>query len=421
MDKRQTQVLIIGAGPAGLSAAIELERLGVNKVIIAERDAVAGGMPRLCHHTGFGLRDLHRPLTGPRYAQTYAAKAMRQGVEIRTQTTVIEWAGPLSCITTSPAGMQEIQAESILLATGCRERSRSARLVAGTRPHGIFTTGSLQDFVYGLGSAVGKKAVVIGAEPVSLSALLTLSKSSCKVVSMVTDLPRHQFYGIYQPIKILMLDLWFRLPIVTSCTINQIFGHQRVEAVEIKNSKTGQMRVIPCDTLVFTGDWIPDHELARRRSVEMDGPTQGPAVDAWLRTSQPGIFAAGNLLRGAETANVAAGEGVVAAHSIHRYLSGSSWLAGRIPIKPTPPIKWISPNVVSDAKTLAPSGRFCFRVQEFCKQATVQVQQGDKILHRHHFRTCIPNSSYHIINNWLSKVDLQGEAIRVSLTSKNAD
>jgi thioredoxin reductase len=421
MKKSQTQVLIIGAGPAGLSAAIELKRLGVKQVSLVERDPVTGGMPRFCHHTGFGLRDLHRPYTGPSYAKTYTAKALAVGVEIHTNTTVIDWTGPLSCMTTSPAGLQEIQAESILLATGCRERPRASRLVAGTRPQGIFTTGSLQDFVHGLGSAVGKKAVVVGAELVSLSALLTLSQARCKVVSMVTDLGLHQFSGIYKPIKLLFVDLWSRVPIITNSTIQQIFGHHRVEAVEVKNLKTGQLQTIPCDTLVFTGDWIPDHELARRGAIEMDGLTRGPAIDPWLATSQQGIFAAGNLLRGAETADVAAGEGVVAARSIHRYLSGSATLTGRLSIKPEPLIKWISPNMISNEQNLATAGKFRFRVCEFCKQAKVLVQQGSTILHQQYFRICVPNNTYTLDANRFAHADLHGDAVRVSLTAGNLE
>ena len=126
MNRIQTQVLIVGAGPAGLAAGIQLKRLGVGKVLVVDREPEAGGMPRFCHHWGFGVFDLHRLLTGPGYARDYVKRALRHDVEIRTQTTVIALAGDRQCVVSSPAGLQEIQAQAVLLATGCRERPRAA-------------------------------------------------------------------------------------------------------------------------------------------------------------------------------------------------------------------------------------------------------------------------------------------------------
>src|SRR5215213_8797855 len=173
-------VAIVGGGPAGLAAAVGLRRLGVAEVVVIERGREAGGIPRHARHQGFGLRDLRRPLSGPAYACRYAAMASEAGVELRTETMVTGWSphGPLEL--TGPHGRETLEPAAVILATGCRERPRSARLVPGSRPEGVMTTGTLQQLVYLQGRRVGTRAVVVGAEHVSFSALLTLGHGGAR-------------------------------------------------------------------------------------------------------------------------------------------------------------------------------------------------------------------------------------------------
>ena len=170
MKTSAVDVLIIGGGPAGLSCAIELKKLGVGAVRVIEREAQAGGVPRHSNHLGYGIRDLGKFMTGPAYAKTYVAKALKAGVVISTATTATNWTQGTSVETTSQAGIEIIHAQAIVLATGARERARNARMVPGARPAGIYTTGSLQQAVYLRHLEVGAKAVIIGAEHVSFSA-----------------------------------------------------------------------------------------------------------------------------------------------------------------------------------------------------------------------------------------------------------
>ena len=312
--------------------------------------------------------------SGPKYAKYYRELAEKWDVEVRTSTTILGWAredaypsGMISHLTpqenarpfgathslafTSPNGLGEIEARAILLATGVRERPRSARLIPGTRPQGIFTTGSLQRFVYQEKLPVGKRAVIVGAELVSLSALMTLMHAGVECVAMVTEDARHQIEFPYVAMKWLYADILTRTPIITNTRISDIVGRKRVEGIEIISNNPslrganevsdeaisttttrGLLRreehpprndgkvFIDCDTLIFTGNWIPEHELARQGGLTLSPVTNGPEVDAAFRTSEAGVFAAGNLLRGVETADHCSLEGRGAARSIVEYL-----------------------------------------------------------------------------------------------------
>jgi thioredoxin reductase len=312
-------VLIVGSGPAGLAAAIELKKLGISNVLVVDREPEAGGTPRLCHHTGFGREDLWRIWPGPKYARHYRERADKLNVEVWASTTITGWARGRAMCYTSPAGLGEIQAQAVLLATGVRERPRAARLIPGTRPQGIYTTGSLQRFVFQEQLPVGKRAVIVGAELVSLSALLTLRHAGAKCAMMVTEEKRHQIEFPYVVMKWALADLLTRTPIVTETRVSNIFGRQHVEGIEITH-RGGRVELVECDAVVFTGNWIPEHELARLGGLEINPTSKGPVTDAHFQSTVPGVFVAGNLLRGAEPAGRCAVEGIQAARAMAEFL-----------------------------------------------------------------------------------------------------
>ena len=406
MPPNHTDVLIVGAGPAGLSAALELKRLGIHDLLIAEREPEAGGIPRMCGHTGFGVRDLQRVMTGPAYARRYRALAKSAGINIFTSTTITGWSDENRVSFTSPDGPGEMRAKAILLSTGVRERPRSARLVPGYRPQGVFTTGSLQRFVFEHHLAIGKRAVIVGAEIVSLSVVLTLMHAGVRVLNMITELPRHQFYPpIFLPAKILFADFLAGAPILTNRRVTDILGRERVEGVEITDLHSGKTELIECDSVVFTGDWIPENELARTGNVETGKPSLGPQVDSFFRTSRPGVFAAGNLLRGVETADWAAQEGRSAARSVARFLENADWPATRVEVRVEAPLAWICPNVIASDSRVAP---FRFRSHEFRDNAILQLRQDGRVLYQKRFHRLIANVSLNLNGDWIRQVEFSG-------------
>ncbi len=408
-------VLVVGAGPAGLAAAIELRRIGVDRVLVADREGDVGGVPRHCAHSGYGVRDLRRLMTGPAYARHYARAAADAGVEVRCRTTVTALGpgtpqdslgqeaarGVLRAVLTSPSGIDSVTASAVLLATGCRERPRPARLVPGDRPAGVMTTGELQQRVYLAGQRVAGRAVIIGAEHVSFSALLTLSHAGAQVTGLVTDQPRHQSFSLFR----LAAALRWRTPVWTSTVVSRIIGMQNVSAIELRDQRTGGTRRVDCETIVFTGDWIPDHELARLAGARMDPGSRGPSVDTALRTSVTGMFAAGNLVHPAETADVAALAGRHAARGIAAALRGVGSPDNRpgVPVFVSGPLAWIAPAMVGGDLVPPPLGRFLVRGTDF-RRSEIEVRQGDRLLATDRIRL-VPGRNSGLTGAWVPRVD----------------
>jgi hypothetical protein len=192
--------------------------------------------------------------------------------------------------------------------------------------------------------------------------------------------------------------------------VTNILGRTRVEGVEVTDLDSGRTEVLDCDTVVFTGDWIPENELARRADVDTLKPWMGPQVDAGFRTSQVGVFAAGNVLRGVETADRAALEGRAAARSIARWLEKAQWSMGRLGVEVEAPLGWVSPNVLSRD---VPVPGFRFWAEEFRKDCTLQLRQGERVLYEKRLRWLKAKVALSLESSWVEKVDWVGEAVKL--------
>jgi pyruvate/2-oxoglutarate dehydrogenase complex dihydrolipoamide dehydrogenase (E3) component len=299
----------------------------------------------------------------------------------------------------------------VLLATGCRERPRAARLVPGGRPPGVMTTGELQQRVYLHSQRLPGRAVVIGAEHVSFSAMLTLAHAGADVVALVTDQPRQQSYAAFA----LAAAARWRVPVRTSAAVRRIVGRGRLDGIELADLRTGTVSFVECGTLVFTADWIPDHELARLGGTQIDPGTRGPAVDTALETSIPGVFAAGNLVHAAETADVAAVGGRHAARHIAAALRGTGPPASaRIPVTVAAPLSWISPNAIRIGGPPPARGRFLLRSDIFRRMARLEVRQGSRVLGAARARL-VPGRPVHLDAGWMARADPSAGAVQVTL------
>ncbi|MFN8157558.1 MAG: NAD(P)/FAD-dependent oxidoreductase [Candidatus Nanopelagicales bacterium] len=364
-------VLVVGAGPAGLTAARELAR--DRRVLVLDRETEAGGIPRHSDHLGYGLRDLRRVTSGPAYARRLVDAALSAGAEIRTESTVTGWAGERALEVTSPRGREVLTASAVVLATGARERPRSARLVPGDRPAGVLTTGQLQNLVHLHHRSPGKRAVVVGAELVSWSAVLTLREAGCETVLMTTEHPKGESYAAFRgPARAVL-----RTPVATGTRVVRVLGRDRVEGVEVEDY-SGVRRVVACDTVVFTGGWIPDHELVRLGGLDLDPATLGPRVDSALRTSAAGVFGAGNLLHPVDTADVAALDGRFVADPVRRWLDTGEAVPGGARIVADAPFRWVAPSLLAPGAPAPPRGRLLLWTDEHRPAPRVAAYQDGR-------------------------------------------
>jgi Pyridine nucleotide-disulphide oxidoreductase len=244
---------------------------------------------------------------------------------------------------------------------------------------------------------------------VSFSAILTLAHGGAGTVALATELPRHSSLAAFR----LGARLRYRVPVWTRTRVSAIHGRPRVEQVELTDLDGGRTRMVECDTVVFSADWIPDHELAAMAGLDLDPITRGPAVDPALRSSRPGVFAAGNLLHGAEQADVAALSGRHVAAGVVKYLDDGEWPRQRVPIVCEPPLGWIAPNATGPPGEAPPRARFALRAGEFLRAPRVEIVQGDAVLWSGRPARLMPGRSARIPHGWTARADPAGPEIRV--------
>lgn len=297
--KEKYDVVIIGAGPGGLAASIAAKQNGAEDVLIIERDRELGGILQQCIHNGFGLEVFQQDLPGPAYAQRFINDALSIGVDTLLDAMVLDISPQRRIFATGKnAGIVDIQARSIVLSMGCRERTRAQIRIPGTRPSGVFTAGTAQRWVNVEGFMPGKRFVILGSGDIGMIMARRLTLEGAKVEGVLEVMPF--LTGLTRNYVQCLMD--YDIPLHLSHTVKRIIGYNRVEAVESVqvddrwNPIPGTEVVIPCDTMLLSVGLIPENELSRKAGVQIDPLTGGPFVDDHFETNVPGIFAAGNVV-----------------------------------------------------------------------------------------------------------------------------
>ena len=376
-------VAVIGGGPAGLAAAVAAKKNGADVVLI-ERDNALGGILQQCIHPGFGLVRFHEELTGPEYYTRFTDQVSELGIETLLNTTVLEMdaeKGSVLCIS-KENGMFTVQAKSIVLAMGCRERTRAQIVVPGSRPSGIFTAGAAQRLINRQNIMVGKKIVIVGSGDIGMIMARRLTLEGAEVVMVVELMP--YLAGLTRN-RVQCLDD-FNIPLKLAHTITRIEGESRVTGVyvapvsEDKKPIVEQEFYVPCDTVLFSVGLIPENELTRQAQIEICSRTNGAKVNQYMQTSAPKVFACGNVVHVNDLVDNVSEESERAGRNAALYAKGE-WTEPKefVYSRAKDNVRYICPQMTA-LPSKDPSVTLFFRVLEPATDVTLQLVNNDKVI-----------------------------------------
>ena len=378
-------VAVIGAGPAGVAAAIAAKKEGAEKVVIIERDKKLGGILQQCIHPGFGLKYFDEELTGPEYMDRFIDEVLDLDVELYLESMVLSISDDKEILCTNrKEGMIKIKASSIVLAMGCRERTRGAISLPGTRPAGVYTAGSAQRLINMQGCMVGKEVVILGSGDIGMIMARRMTFEGAKVKAVVEILP--YVSGLTRN-KVQCLDD-FDIPLYLNHTVTKICGNKRLEKVIIaKLGDDGKPDPktefnISCDTLLLSVGLIPENELSKSLNVKIDPVTQGPVVNENMETNVPGVFASGNVVHVNDLVDNVTTESQIAGRAAAEYAlnKGKIVSGNNIPVACGENVRYTMPHNVSDIKNLKNDLEIYFRVLQPADKVKIIVTDGENIL-----------------------------------------
>lgn len=382
-------LIVIGGGPAGLAAAHSAWEEGLSRILVVERDREPGGILNQCIHSGFGLHYFKEELTGPEYAGRFLRMLSETGVELWTDTTVLELTQERRVHMVSPAlGYRVEEAGSVILAMGCRERTRGALSIPGTRPAGVLTAGAAQRYVNIEGYLPGRRVVILGSGDIGLimARRMTLEGAHVKGVYEVQPYPS----GLPRNIEQCLND--YHIPLHLSHTVVEIKGRERLSSVVVAQCDerfrpiAGTEQEIPCDTLILSVGLIPENELSLAAQVELDARTKGAYVDEHCQTNVPGIFAAGNVLHVHDLVDFVSLEAEALADSAAEYLLAGSLPACPLEVKAGADVGHVIPQRISGTRDFTLS----LRVRRPLNNASVVVRQNGRDVLRKKMRKALP-------------------------------
>ena len=380
---RKADVVVIGGGPAGLAAALQADAAGAS-VLVLERDKEPGGILQQCIHNGFGLHYFGEELTGPEYAGRFIDRVKQTGIEILTDTMVLEFTADRRVLAVSAEyGLLEIEAGAIVLAMGCRERTRGALSIPGTRPAGVFTAGCAQRLTNMEGYMPGRQVVILVSGDIGLIMARRMTWEGAKVMAVCELMPYSS--GLNRNIVQCLVDN--DIPLKFNHTVVRIHGRERVEAVTIsevdvktKRPIPGTEETIPCDTLLLSVGLLPENELSIAAGVEMDRVTSGAVVDEERQTSIPGVFACGNVLHVHDLVDNVSHEAELAGRSAAAFAKHPAPAARAHRVIAEGGVRYAVPQMLSDKA----EGKIdlYFRVGDVYRGAALLVKSGERTLLR---------------------------------------
>ncbi len=406
-------IVVIGGGPAGMAAAVAAYDAGCRDVAILDREPRPGGILMQCIHNGFGLHCFGQELTGPEYAALYAEMVLQRGIWVYTETTVTAVTKDKQITAQNRSGILQIQAKAVILAMGCRERSRGALNVCGSRPAGIFSAGTAQKLINCMGYQVGKRVVILGSGDIGLIMARRLSLEGAKVAAVFEVMPYSG--GLTRNIVQCLDD--FGIPLYLSTTVVQIHGEKRLEGVTIAQVDTNQQpieetrRYIPCDTLLLSVGLIPENELTRAAGIPMDPVTGGALVDEACQTRIPGIFACGNVLQVHDLVDYVSEEAARAGVGAAAYVQAPPADSKALAVTAGAGIRYVVPQAVRSA---AEEVSLFFRVTQPFEKVRITVTSGEQVLTAVNRRNTAPGEMEKIVVK-AAQLETAAEAITVRL------
>ena len=380
MYEIKCDVAVIGGGPAGLAASVAAKKAGAEKVLIIERDEKLGGILQQCIHPGFGLKLFKEELTGPEYFGRFVKEAEQAGVDTLLNSMVLEIGNKEVYCINSKYGVTKISAGAIVLAMGCRERTRANICIPGTRPAGIYTAGAAQRLMNRQNEMVGKKVVILGSGDIGMIMARRMTLEGAKVEAVVEL--QDYLAGLTRN-RVQCLDD-FGIPLMLSHTIVDIKGNDRVEGVvvaEVDDKKQpipGTEQLFECDTLLLSVGLIPENEITRKASIEINRITNGPAVNQFMQTSTESVFACGNVVHVNDLVDNVSTESAIAGASAAKYAAGTLGGGDEITVVTGENVRYVCPQKVSpnvDEKV-----NFYFRVLAPKKGVVITAKDGDNVL-----------------------------------------
>ena len=378
----QKDVVIIGGGPAGLAAAVELHKQGIRNMIILEREAMLGGILRQCIHDGFGLGRFGESLSGPEYAQAFIDEVNKREIPYETSATVLSLTEDRVVTASTRSGLRQYQAKAVVLAMGCKERSRGALGIPGERPAGVFTAGTAQAYMNLYNRMPGKEVIILGSGDIGMIMARRMTLEGAHVQAVFELMP----YPSGLPRNIVQCLDDYNIPLYLSHTVTEIHGRDRLTGVTISEVDANR-RPIPgtekeykCDTLILSVGLIPENKLLEDAGIAIDPHTNGAFVDENLQTNVPGVFSAGNVLHVHDLVDFVSGESELAGAAAANYIQNGPVAVGRVlTVKPGADLGYTLPQRIR-LEGVEKSTNISFRVRRICGRSTILVKSGDTVI-----------------------------------------